>query len=1037
MFGGGGTSYSPSQILTAYGAGSVSQTGAGQTIAMLEQADPTLADLEQFWTDAGVTGASPSNVAFVSVGLGPDTSLAAGYTSEVTEACLDAEWSSGIAPGAKIRIYGVGSEDPGAFDEGYQQVYEDLTADPSIHVLSLSFGENEDDMDRDYFLIESQYMANLAAAGVTVFAAAGDGGSNPDPESGNYNPSAPLQVEYPASDPSVTGVGGTELSLTSSNTRESELGWSQGGGGLSTIYARPSWQDTANNLPYSYRQVPDVCATADPEEGAFIVQLEGQNPPSAVGGTSWATPVWAGFCALMNQARGSPVGFLNPRLYPLAGKSAFVDIVSGGNVAYPATAGYDMSTGLGVPNVANLIQLIGNASGPLAIVDQLGPQFVITGQTATFAVVTYPPAGDAAVPQNPGFQWQMQSGSSAWANLSDNSTVQGSRTPFLAFAGVTAAMQGDQFRCVVTDGSSSVTSTPASLTVAADGVTTLAGWPEASGSANGTGRSARFDFIGSLRLDGQGNIYAADGFNDEVRKITPAGVVTTAAGIAGSAGNTDGPISSALFNSPGGVALDPSGNIYVADSGNYTVREISTSGQVTTLAGSVGVQGSIDGTGTNAQFYDMEDIAADGLGNLYVADGESDTIRKVVIATRAVTTFAGSPSQSGNVDGTGSAALFDDPNGVATDPSGNVYVSDTGNNRIREITPGGAVTTIAGNQSNSPGSQDGPASTAQFNGPAGLGLDSQGDIFVTDTLNFTVREISAQGIVSTVAGQVGVTENVDGPLLSADFGFPVDLAVNSAGVIYVADGTNNTVRQIVQTPSIPTITIQPEGQTINQGSTVVLTGGATAATGYQWLFNGSPISDGSAGGGTDVVSGATGPQLVISATTSLSQGSYSLEAIGSSGAISTSSAANLQVTTSSTPGYVVSISSRAFVGTGDNVLIGGFYIVGNTSATVLVQAIGPALAASPYDVSGVLQHPSLAIHQSQNGQDVVLYTNTGWGSNPVLLSAAAAAYAEPVLTPGSADSELLLTLPPGGYTAEVSGADGGTGVALCAIYQLP
>jgi hypothetical protein len=130
------------------------------------------------------------------------------------------------------------------------------------------------------------------------------------------------------------------------------------------------------------------------------------------------------------------------------------------------------------------------------------------------------------------------------------------------------------------------------------------------------------------------------------------------------------------------------------------------------------------------------------------------------------------------------------------------------------------------------------------------------------------------------------------------------------------------------------------------------------------------------------------------------------------------------------------MSARAFVGAGDNILIGGFYITGDTSATVLVQAIGPALAASPFNVSNTLQHPALTIHQTQNGRDVVLCSNTGWGSNPVLLSAAAAAYAQPVFQPDSADSEILATLPPGAYTAEVTGADSGTGVALCAVYQI-
>ena len=134
----------------------------------------------------------------------------------------------------------------------------------------------------------------------------------------------------------------------------------------------------------------------------------------------------------------------------------------------------------------------------------------------------------------------------------------------------------------------------------------------------------------------------------------------------------------------------------------------------------------------------------------------------------------------------------------------------------------------------------------------------------------------------------------------------------------------------------------------------------------------------------------------------------------------------------SIPGFLVNISSRAFVGTGDGILIGGFFVGGTTSRSVLIQALGPALSSQ--GVSGVLQHPALTIHDSTGK---VIYSNTGWGANPVLLKAAASAYANPVLQPNSSDSEALLTLPPGGYTAEIAGADGGTGVALCAIYQLP
>jgi hypothetical protein len=249
--------------------------------------------------------------------------------------------------------------------------------------------------------------------------------------------------------------------------------------------------------------------------------------------------------------------------------------------------------------------------------------------------------------------------------------------------------------------------------------------------------------------------------------------------------------------------------------------------------------------------------------------------------------------------------------------------------------------------------------------------------------------------------------------------------VNGTATMAVLDDSGNSVPF-----APPVITIEPTNQTSSGGSTVVFSAAAKGSATYQWQFDGVNLSNGGS------VSGATGPQLVLGNVTSANEGTYSCLVTGSSGSILTDMA-NLVVNTSATPGAVSSISSRAFVGTGDNILIGGFYVVGGTSRTVLVQAIGPALAADPYNVSGTLQHPKLSIHQNQNGQDVTLYSNTGWGPNPVLLGAAATAYAEPVLQPGSADSELLVTLPPGGYTAEVSGADGGTGVALVAIYQLP
>jgi hypothetical protein len=253
----------------------------------------------------------------------------------------------------------------------------------------------------------------------------------------------------------------------------------------------------------------------------------------------------------------------------------------------------------------------------------------------------------------------------------------------------------------------------------------------------------------------------------------------------------------------------------------------------------------------------------------------------------------------------------------------------------------------------------------------------------------------------------------------------------------VADADNNSIRS-GHAATVPLIIAQPIDQIVAPGQTTVFSiqvTDASAAT-FGWIYSsngGSTWTNLADGGG---ISGSAGPQLVIQGSSAANDGEYACVVSFTGGSVQ-SAPATLSVQNSSAPGSLAGVSARAFVGTGDNILIDGFYIVGSTSATVLVQAIGPALAPSPYNVSGTLQHPVLTIHQTQNGQDVVLYSNTGWGSSPVLLAAAAAAYAQPVLTPGSADSEVLLTLPSGGYTAEVSGANDGTGVALCAIYQLP
>jgi sugar lactone lactonase YvrE len=275
-------------------------------------------------------------------------------------------------------------------------------------------------------------------------------------------------------------------------------------------------------------------------------------------------------------------------------------------------------------------------------------------------------------------------------------------------------------------------------------VSTLAG-AGPFGSANGTGTSASFNWPYGVAVDSSGNVYVGDALNNLIREISPAGVVTTFAG-SGSKGAANGTGVAASFNNPNGVAVDSSGNVYVADSFNSLIRKITSGGVVTTLAGS-GSIGSTNGTGTAASFNAPTGVAVDSSGNVYVAEIGNNLIREISPAG-VVTTLAGSGSQ-GAANGTGTAASFNRPFGVAVDASGNVYVADSLNNLIRKITPGGVVTTLAG--SGSQGSDNGTGTAASFNLPQGVAVDSSGNVYVADSLNNLVRKVTPGGVVTTFA----------------------------------------------------------------------------------------------------------------------------------------------------------------------------------------------------------------------------------------------------------------------------------------------
>jgi len=332
-------------------------------------------------------------------------------------------------------------------------------------------------------------------------------------------------------------------------------------------------------------------------------------------------------------------------------------------------------------------------------------------------------------------------------------------------------------------------------------VSTLAGLVGVSGDADGATNNARFHSPIGVTVDGAGNVNVADANNNEIRKITPGGTVSTFAGI--STGSTDGPGTNALFWSTAAVAVDSQGNVYVADYYNCTIRKIVTNGVVSTIAGLAGNIGSADGTNSDARFYYPSDIALDRGGSLYVADAYNSTIRKITpVGTNWVTsTIAGQAQVYGELDGAGSNALFYVPAGIAVDANTNIFVSDSYGMVIREVTPVGAhwtVTTIAG-LPYTEGSSNGIGTNALFYFPRGLAVDNASNVYVADSENNGIRKLSPVGtnwLVSTLAGVASIRANDDGTGTNAHFFFPDDVTFDTAGHLYVMDTYNQTIRKM-------------------------------------------------------------------------------------------------------------------------------------------------------------------------------------------------------------------------------------------------
>jgi sugar lactone lactonase YvrE len=356
-------------------------------------------------------------------------------------------------------------------------------------------------------------------------------------------------------------------------------------------------------------------------------------------------------------------------------------------------------------------------------------------------------------------------------------------------------------------------------------VSTVAGLAGQAGSDDGIGAAARFNRPVGLALDGLGNLYVSDALDATIRRISPSGEVRTVAGLAGSLGRQDGIGAAARFTNPAGLAVDAAGNVYVADVWGPTLRKVTPAGVVTTLAGRPGDYGSDDGAATTARFSGPTGVALDAVGNLYVADAYNSTVRKITPAG-VVSTLAGTAGQSGSADGVGAAARFSYPTGLAVDAAGNLFVTDAmdegagfgmpsywGNSTIRRITPAGAVTTLAGVAGES-GDRDGSGGEARFFlfgqsvvRPNGIVTAGDGALLVADNGNHTIRRVTPGGVVSTWAGAAHRWGNVDGVGEAARFSGAYGPALDAEGNVYVADAGSQGVRRITPGGVVSTLAV--------------------------------------------------------------------------------------------------------------------------------------------------------------------------------------------------------------------------------------